>query len=428
VIIRRTIGALILILLTAGIVFFTSAADWFDARNNTVVATAPYNVSPAAKALHAKLRIADMHSDQLLWTRDLLKKSDVGSTDLPRLIDGNVAIQIFSTVSRIPRELNNDKNSSTSFDLLDLLALGQRRPRDNWTSPLARAVYTSRKLHDAAERAGSKLIIVTNAGELTRALEMRAANPTTVIALLSLEGMQVLEGKPENLKTLYSLGFRMAGLAHFFDNEVAGSAHGEEKGGLTPMGRDLVTKMEEKGIIIDVAHASAKTVDDVLKIATRPIVVSHGGVFAQCPSPRTLTDDQLRRIGANGGVVGIGFWPVAVCDSTAKGVAKAIAHAVKIAGVEHVGLGSDWDGDVREAFGADGIVLLTDALLKEGLSEDDIAKVMGENVIRLLLQGLPAGPGEKGAAPDSAATNAVTTTPAAPSGPPAASTVRPRSP
>jgi membrane dipeptidase len=423
VIIRRTIGAIVLILLTAGIVFFTSAADWFDARNNTVVATAPYNVSPAATTLHATLRIADMHSDQLLWTRDLVKKSEVGSTDLPRLIEGNVAIQVFSTVSRIPRELNNDKNSSTSFDLLDVLALGQRRPRDNWTSPLARAKYTSQKLHDAADRAGSKLIIVTNSGELTRALEMRAANPATVIALLSLEGMQVLEGKPENLKTIYSLGFRMAGLAHFFDNEVAGSAHGEQKGGLTPMGREIIKKMEAKGIIIDVAHASAQTVDDVLKMATRPIVVSHGGVFAQCPSPRTLTDDQLRRIGANGGVVGIGFWPVAVCDSTAKGVATAIAHAVKVAGVEHVGLGSDWDGDVREAFGADGLVLLTDALLKEGLSEDDIAKVMGENVIRLLLQGLPAGPGEK-SPPDSAATKPSAASPAAGSAGRAASSVR----
>jgi membrane dipeptidase len=424
VIIRRTIGALVLIFLTAGIVFFTSAADWFDARNNTVVATAPYNVSPAAKTLHAKLRIADMHSDQLLWTRDLVRKSEVGSTDLPRLIEGNVAIQLFSTVSRIPRELNNDKNSSTSFDLLDVLALGQRRPPDNWTSPLARARYTSKKLYDAADRAGIKLIIVTNSGELTRALEMRAANPATVIALLSLEGMQVLEGKPENLKTLYSLGFRMAGLAHFFDNEVAGSAHGEQKGGLTPVGRDVLRKMEEKGIIVDLAHASTATIYEVLKIATKPVVISHGGVFARCPSARTLTDDQLRRIGANGGVVGIGFWEVAVCDSTAGGIAKSIVHAAKVAGIDHVGLGSDWDGDVRTAFAADGLVLLTDALMKEGMSDDDIAKVMGENVIRLLLQGLPAGTGEK-LAPDSASTKTSAASPAAGSAGRAPSSVRP---
>ncbi len=145
------------------------------------------------------------------------------------------------------------------------------------------------------------------------------------------------------------------------------------------------------------------------------IVVSHGGVFARCPSPRTLTDDQLRRIGANGGVVGIGFWQVAVCDSTARGVARSIAYAVKVAGVEHVGLGSDWDGDVREAFGADGLVLLTDALLKEGLSEDDIAKVMGENVIRLLMQGLPPDrSGEKPAAGDSASTTKTAAGPANP--------------
>ena len=183
----------------------------------------------------------------------------------------------------------------------------------------------------------------------------------------------------------------MAGLAHFFDNEVAGSAHGLDQGGLTPLGVSVVKKMEEKGMIVDLAHVSAKAVDDVLAMARRPLVVSHGGVAAVCPGPRNWTDDQLRRLAVNGGVIGIGFWDAAICDPTPAGVAKAIRHAVDVAGIDHVGLGSDWDGAIASAFDATGMPLVTEALLNQGFSEQDIRMIMGENVIRLLLQGLPKG-------------------------------------
>jgi microsomal dipeptidase-like Zn-dependent dipeptidase len=331
-----------------------------------------------------------MHDDLLLWPRDPLVKGKVGSTDVPRLIEGNVAVEIFSTVSKTPRGQNYVGNSGET-DNITLLALAERRPPGNWTSLLERARWTSVKAHDAAERSLGQFVLVTTASELQRELAARAVKRDLLIGVLSIEGLHVLEGNAANLKTLYALGFRMAGLAHFFDNDVSGSAHGLAKGGLTPLGREVVKKMEQKGIIVDLAHVSPRSVDEVLAMATRPVVVSHGGVAGVCPGPRNWTDDQLRRLAANGGVIGIGLWDAAICDVTPRGVARAVKHAVQVAGIDHVGLGSDWDGAIAAAFDATGMAQVTDALLGEGFSEDDIAKIMGENVIRLLLQGLPPG-------------------------------------
>lgn len=387
---RTVVSWVVALVLVAVLLFLTVGASIVDRRMNTVILKPPYVVSPAAQAVHDRLRVADMHDDLLLWPRDPDVRGTSGSTDIPRLIAGNVAIEIFSTVSKTPRGQNYDANSGAT-DNITLLAIAEHRPVKTWTSLLERARWTSVKAHEAAERANGTFVIATTAADLERELAAREVKKNLVIGVLSIEGLQVLEGKLENLRTLYSLGFRMAGLAHFFDNEVAGSAHGVRKGGLTPFGRDVVKKMEEKHIIVDLAHVSSKAVDEVLAMATRPVVVSHGGVAAICPGPRNWTDDQLRRLAANGGVIGIGFWAGAVCDASPAGVAKAIRHAVDVAGIDHVGLGSDWDGAIDAAFDASGMPLVTQALLAQGFSEDDIAKIMGENVIRILLQGLPKG-------------------------------------
>jgi membrane dipeptidase len=334
-----------------------------------------------------------MHDDLLLWPRDPLRRSSRGSTDVPRLIEGNVAVQVFSTVSKTPRGQNYASNTAAT-DNITPLAAAERRPLDNWLTGahlLARVRWTSQKLRRAEEQSGGQLVLVTSAPDLERALTIRAGNRQMVIGILSVEGLQVLEGKVANLRTLYTLGVRMAGLAHFYDNDIAGSAHGAAKSGLTPLGRDVVREMERHGIIVDLAHVSPAAVDDVLSMATRPVVVSHAGVTATCPSPRNWTDDQLRRLAANGGVIGIGYWDGAVCDATPAGIARAIRHAVDVAGVDHVGLGSDWDGSTNAVFDASGLPLLTQALMSQGFSRDEIAKVMGENVIRLLLAGLPPG-------------------------------------
>jgi len=142
-------------------------------------------------------------------------------------------------------------------------------------------------------------------------------------------------------------------------------------------------------MIVDVAHSSDLTLDDLLAIATRPVVYSHGGVQATCPNDRTLTDDQLRRIAANGGLIGIGYWDAAICELTPASIAAAIDHARRIAGIDHVALGSDFDGATTTPFDASQLVQVTNALLARGFTPDEIRKVMGGNVLRFLERELP---------------------------------------
>jgi len=310
---------------------------------------------------------------------------------VPRLAEGNVALQVFSTVTKTPRGINYERNTAET-DNITLLAVLQRWPAPTWRSLRARALYEAARLRDAAARSGGRLTLVRTAADLDAFVAARQAAPAEhrVAALLASEGLHPLEGDARNVDTLYAAGFRMLGLTHFFDNEVAGSAHGVTRGGLTPLGRDVVRRMEALSILVDVAHASPKAVDDVLAMATRPVVVSHGGVQATCPGPRNLTDDQLRRIAATGGVVGIGYWDGAVCDIGPASTARAIVHAVGVAGVDHVALGSDFDGATTTPFDAAGLAQVTQALLDAGMAPADIARVMGGNVLRLLRETLPA--------------------------------------
>lgn len=358
-------------------------------RMNTVYPGVPYTPTQRGAALHSKLLIADLHADPLLWNRDLNERSSHGQVDVPRLLEGNVALQIFSVVTKTPKHMNTERNDDTTDDV-QLLALAQRWPPGTWFSLKARALYQARKLADLAEDSDGKLVLLRTRAELERFLTEREKDQGKVGALLSLEGMHALEGKAEAVDELYAAGFRMLGFAHFFDNEMSGSAHGMKKEGLTELGRAVVKRMEERGMTLDLAHASRKAFEEVLAIATRPVVVSHSGVKGTCDNNRNLSDSQLRAITRNGGVVGIGYWSTATCGKDAKAVARAIRYAVSVAGIEHVGLGSDFDGAVAAPFDTAGLVEVTDALLAEGFGEGEIRKIAGENVLRVLRANLPA--------------------------------------
>jgi membrane dipeptidase len=161
------------------------------------------------------------------------------------------------------------------------------------------------------------------------------------------------------------------------------------QGGLTSAGRELVAELERRRMIVDVAHASAATIEDVLTIATRPVVSSHTGVRGVADHPRNLSNEQLRGIAATGGMIGIGFWPTASGGDDAASIARSIRRAVAVVGADHVGLGSDFDGAVSTPFDVSGLAVLTAALLVEGLDEATIAAVMGGTAIRLLRATLP---------------------------------------
>ncbi len=346
------------------------------------------SVSPAARTLHARLWIADLHADSLLWHRNLLVEHRRGHVDLPRLFRGNVALQVFTVVSKVPFGLNFESNAATT-DMITPLTVLQRRPVATWFSLYARAQHEARRLHAFAAASDGRLAVVTTARDVEALAARRARGERLVGGLLGIEGAQVLEGKMANLDTLFAAGFRLLALTHFFDTDVAGSAHGVRKGGLTPLGRQVVPRMEQLGMIVDLAHASSATIDDVTALASRPVLVSHTGVVGTRPTPRNLTDAQLDRVAATGGLIGITFFPHAVGGRDVDAIVRAIRHTVDRVGVTHVALGSDFDGAVRTPFDAAGLPVLTDALLAGGFGDEEIAAIMGENVRRFLLATLP---------------------------------------
>src|SRR5215510_7393737 len=379
------LGAILLVALGF---FFFFLPGYVGRRMNATRGEQPYAASERAKALHKTLLVADLHADTLMWDRDLLKRGDWGHVDLPRLVEGNVAAQSFTVVTKTPRGMNIESNSGDT-DNITLLALAQRWPIGSWTNLTERALYQAGRLREASAKSDGKLVILRTRQDVINFLERHKRDREIVCGFLGIEGAHALSGDVSNLDRLYDAGFRMIGLAHFFDNEMAGSAHGVEKYGLTDKGRELLKRMEEKKVFVDLAHASPKTIDDVLSIATRPVIVSHTGVKGTCNNTRNLSNDQLRAIGRNGGIVGIGYWDTAVCGRDATAIAKAIRYAEKFLGVDHVALGSDFDGTVDEPFDTTGVVQVTDALLKDGFKEDEIRKIMGENAVRLLQSYLP---------------------------------------
>ena len=372
-----------------GIALSGVASGIIERRWNRVHSKGPYRASSRAVELHRSLTVVDLHADSLLWGRDLLKRWSHGHVDVPRLVEGGVALVALAASTQVPRGANLERNDDRT-DHVTALALGQRWPRATWGSRLARALHLALRLREMAADSGGRLTVIESRGDLEGYLARRAVDRGITAAFLAIEGAQALDGDLDNLDILVGAGYRMLSPAHFFDTAYSGSAHGVGKGGLTDAGRELLSRMESAGVLMDVSHASSATIDDVLSLAVRPVVASHTGVRAATPGVRNLPDDQVRAIAATGGLVGIGFWPVACGGDDVDAIARSIVTAVELAGVDHVGLGSDFDGAVSTPFDASGMPLLTEALIAEGLSDQEIAAVMGGNALRILGASLPA--------------------------------------
>ncbi|MFD4181167.1 dipeptidase [Rhodococcus sp. NPDC058514] len=386
---RILLGSLVLVVV-ALIGFFTIAPGVVERSMNKVVSADLPEVTAQTQELHDSLQIADMHSDTLMWDRNILKRSDRGHMDLPRLQDGNVALQVFSSVSKSPKGQNYDSNSAET-DNIELLTIAQLQPPRTWGSLLERSLYHAEKLENAAADSDGQLRFVRTRGDLAALLEDRAAGQNVTGAVFSVEGLQNLEGKAENFDRLYDAGLRMAGFTHFFDNETSGSMHGEEKGGMTDLGRTVFAEMERRGVIVDIAHASHPAIEEMLALATRPVVASHGGVQATCDVNRNLTDDEIRGVAATGGVIGIGYWDAAVCELTPAAVVDAIEHVIKVGGLQTAALGSDYDGATTVAWDTSEIAVITQELRDRGHSDDEIRAIMGGNTLRVMAEVLPAG-------------------------------------
>jgi membrane dipeptidase len=386
--VRRRSVQIGLLVLVIGIAFFMTIPRIVDEQQNKVLQNPPYTASARALGLHRELTIADLHADSLLWGRDLLERGAYGQVDIPRLADGNVALQVFSLPTKSPHGLNIESNDDKSDDI-SMLAIAERWPPVTWNSLTERALYQARRLHQFASGSRGGFVVIESSADLSSYLERRRTNSRLTAGLLSIEGAHALGGKLENLDVLYRAGYRMMSPSHFFDNDIGGSAAGVHKIGLTEKGRDWVRQMEARHMIVDLAHASTKTIEDVLAIATRPLVVSHTGVKGTCSNNRNLSDDQIRAVAAKGGLIGIGYWDTATCGTDARAIVRAMRYVSDRVGAEHVALGSDFDGAVTVPFDTTGLVEITDAMLEAGYSEHDIRLIMGDNVMSFFKANLP---------------------------------------
>ena len=386
----KTALSVVMALLLAGLLLFFALAPAQIERGMNVIQPGPEpEISDAARALHSELFIGDLHSDSTLWRRDLTQASDRGHVDLPRLVAGNVALQVFTSVTKSPSGQNYERNATDTSDNITLLAIAQRWPPATWSSLTERALYQAHKLHIFAEEHPEKVQLVRNRTELARLLARREAGETVVGGILGTEGGHALDGELANIQVLYDAGLRVMGLQHFFDNTLGGSLHGETGDGLSEFGQDAVDAMLALDMIIDVAHSSEAVVRDVLARSDKPVIVSHTGFQGHCNTPRNISDALMVEIADAGGIVGVGYWDAAVCDTSVAAIVDGIRYGIDLIGEDHVALGSDYDGTIAAPFDTSQLILLTTEMLNRGFTETEIRKVMGLNMLRILQDGLP---------------------------------------
>jgi membrane dipeptidase len=334
--------------------------------------------------------------DMALAKFDLSKRLDSGQTDIPRLREGGVKAQFWSVY--IPSEHPNPARTVT--EQIDLVCrLVEKYPRD--------------------------LELALTADDVER-----IARSGKIASLIGIEGGVAIENSLAQLRAFYKLGARYMTLTHNTTLDWADAATGEPRhDGLTAFGERVVKEMNRLGMLVDISHVSPATMADALRVSRAPVIASHSSAFALCPSPRNVPDDMLAAVKANGGVVMVNFYSGFIVPETArrtkgifeefrakyhdpaararaleawfqtegaklprgtiKDVADHVDHIVKVAGIGHVGIGSDFDGISRWPEGLDDVASyprLTDELLRRGYSEEDVHKILGGNALRAFRQ------------------------------------------
>lgn len=207
---------------------------------------------------------------------------------------------------------------------------------------------------------------------------------------LGIENGYALGKKLENIQLFKQMGVSYITLCHNGDNDICDSARGKQEwNGLSPFGKEVVKEMNRLGLLVDVSHAAESTFYDALEISRVPIIASHSSSRALCDHPRNLTDDQLKALAAKGGVAQICLYKGFINEDSAKAslsdAIRHINHIVRLVGVDHVGIGSDFDGD-GELIGCSAInelINITVRLLEEGYTEEEIRKIWGGNLMRV---------------------------------------------
>jgi membrane dipeptidase len=374
-----------------------------------VVAASAQSVSEKAKKLQSSSIVVDTHDDTtqrlLDPTFDLAARQTDGNIDIPRMRDGGLTAIFFSIW--IPGKIMGPEAVQKALKQID-------------------AVRETVRKHP------NELVLATTADDVRAAKQQNK-----IAALMGVEGGHMIGNDLSVLRTFAALGVRYMTLTHMENNEWADSSTAKpEHNGLTDFGKDVVREMNRLGVIVDISHVSDKTFHDVLATTKAPVFASHSSCRSLCNAARNMSDEMIGDLAKNGGVIQINYhvgflsqefrdYEAAHPDAekeineevkkrcgdneSCKSVAgdqvvrdfmeagklprvdwnlivEHIDHAVKIAGPDHVGLGSDFDGAVMPMGMQDvtHIPQITDALLKKGYTQSDIRKILGENTLRVL--------------------------------------------
>jgi membrane dipeptidase len=330
--------------------------------------------SDEARAIHAEHPPIDLHADTLMWSRwigyDIHKAHEPplpfaalgGHVDVPRMREGGMGAQFFGLVS---------------------LPLADRM------KGMAKVVHEQIDQLDAQlARKPDAVRLVRRAHEIAQTIEAGAIG-----ALLGIEGAHALEGNLDNVAIFARRGVRYIGLLHFSANEAGFPAYGKGRnddprtGGLTTWGYELVQACEDQGVLVDLAHVNRQGFLDACQVARKPPIVSHTGVLGAFDHWRNIDDAQLRAVADKGGVVGVIFCPRFVGGEGLEPVVRHLKHVVDVVGEDAPALGSDWDGFIvptQPLRDPRGLPLLTDAMLAAGFSRAAVAKILHDNVMRVL--------------------------------------------
>jgi membrane dipeptidase len=316
------------------------------------------------RQLHQDSIVFDAHCDTLqevlAGKRRLGERSEEGHADLPRLREGGVTAQIFAF-----------------FVSPNYFPMGAAR----------QALRLLDVFYQELGENADQLILATSASDIER-----AKAEGKVAGILSLEGAEALEGDLRVLRAFYKLGVRNIGLTWNLRNAAAdGVDETRSSSGLTNFGVQLVQEMNRLEIMVDISHLSPTGVRDVFLVSEAPVIASHSNAYALCPHRRNLTDEQLEGVASKGGVVGVTFVPNFITEdgnqATLKGLLDHIDYMVKTMGVDHVGLGSDFDGffnsNVRGLEDVTHLPKLTAGLVERGYGEEDVKKILGGNFMRV---------------------------------------------
>ncbi|MDO4770873.1 membrane dipeptidase [Porphyromonas sp.] len=322
-----------------------------------------------ARKLHASMLTADTHCDTpMIFSGkddyDFTQRAEKALVDLPRMTDGGLDVSFM--VAYIPQDPLSEEGYKKAYD------------------------YTERTL-DAIDTVMSKTegkaVVARLSDEL---ISNKSAGKKSIVK--GIENAYPM-GKDLSLLEHYAKkGVRYITLCHNGDNDICDSASKTQNtyGGLSDFGREVVREMNRLGILIDISHAGSDTIRDVLSISDAPVIASHSSCRALCDHPRNLTDEEIRAVAATGGLTQICMYKGFVLKDSDKAslldFVDHISHACSLVGVEHVGIGTDFDGD-GEVIGcrdASHVIRLTVELLRRGFSDTDIRKMWGENVLRVL--------------------------------------------